>query len=638
MKLNKLTLVNFCQYASYTLDIDPGLIKVSGPNGSGKSNILRGLIYSFTGWCDPSWGTQTDLQKDDEVIPGYAELELSIEDEAYTLRRYTCSGAKFVDVLYKGKELYLKNRQRINAFLETYMGAPITIVAQLIWMRQGAGEWLLTDTPSHINQFLASIFDTKKLEDIREHLKNAASDIPKLRSDYKERAEEAQKKIQELGEREALEEKEKEVKNKLDEYKALLIKADQGIPANTRKKLEADYTANIAHLKEVIEGLEELPEVKDNLDEIKALLEANEVRAAEIRKAKSDLSMQILDRRKETEVLQKLIARIEQLEIPDDCELCGSKLKKAPKYRLNKISIILGKKVEDEITVKELYDNLALNLKEIQTWTLKLESLREEYTKIEERASELVKKKKEVEDWNQSRFLLENAKIRLSEFETKLSELLAKPVSDVSLDRILIESAIFTLEKDVKNAEQSLRDYDVNLALSKQVIEQCKQDRTDYLRNEVIRDLFSRARDILSQKRAQTRYINSRIDNLNDAISYYLVLSEMPFDVRLDKETHSFQYRMTDSEIWHQAGMLSGAQKTAAAIAIQMALCTSAIDGVPLLLLDETDAALSVENKFIATRMYRTLSNVLSGTNGTVLVISQSDAVAAECDKEVFTC
>ena len=112
-------------------------------------------------------------------------------------------------------------------------------------------------------------------------------------------------------------------------------------------------------------------------------------------------------------------------------------------------------------------------------------------------------------------------------------------------------------------------------------------------------------------------------------------MSEMPFTLYLDKEDHTFKYKMQGSDTPHQAGMLSGAQKAAAAIAIQMSLVTTAAPDLTVLLVDEADASLSQENKFIAARLYRTLSQTLTGISGSVLIISQSDAVASECDREV---
>ena len=97
----------------------------------------------------------------------------------------------------------------------------------------------------------------------------------------------------------------------------------------------------------------------------------------------------------------------------------------------------------------------------------------------------------------------------------------------------------------------------------------------------------------------------------------------------MDKKEHTFKFHMQDSEQDHPAGMLSGAQSAAAAIAVQMALVETAYPELSLLLVDEADAALSPENKFIAARLYRTLSNSIDGS---VLVISQSEDVEQDCD------
>lgn len=73
MKITKVKLFNFCQFSSLEFEPMSGTTRIYAPNGSGKTNFLRGLVYGLTGWFDPSWGNQSDLQKDGTSNPGYAE-------------------------------------------------------------------------------------------------------------------------------------------------------------------------------------------------------------------------------------------------------------------------------------------------------------------------------------------------------------------------------------------------------------------------------------------------------------------------------------------------------------------------------------------------------------------------------------
>lgn len=123
LKPVKLKLHNFCQHISREVPFQQGMTALLGANFSGKSNIFRGFVYALTGWCDPSWGTQTDLQKDDELTPGYAELTFSCDNDIYRVKRYTVSGTKYPDVIMdaEGKELVLR-RSKVDEWIAERVG------------------------------------------------------------------------------------------------------------------------------------------------------------------------------------------------------------------------------------------------------------------------------------------------------------------------------------------------------------------------------------------------------------------------------------------------------------------------------------------------------------------------------------
>ena len=224
---------------------------------------------------------------------------------------------------------------------------------------------------------------------------------------------------------------------------------------------------------------------------------------------------------------------------------------------------------------------------------------------------------------------------KIEQVAAEIEKLKATPVYDASISKQQIESMLRSAEARETELKSAYETCIASIAAAQQVMHDAEEDAVRYKRNERVRQVLSTLRDVLSQSRAQARYLNSKISTLNGNIAHYLQLSEMPFTVFLDPAEHVFKYRMDDCDMQHQAGMLSGAQKAAAAIAIQMSLVVTAVPDLTLLLLDEADASLSPENKVIATKLYRVLAETLSGSDGSTLVISQSDTVAAECDREI---
>ena len=120
MKILSVTLFNFCQFDKISYALTEGITRIYAPNGAGKTNFLRGLVYGLTGWVDPSWGTQSDLQKDGAASPGWAQVKLEIEGSEYTLRRYIIVTPKNGDTLdCDDPKMHIEKRQRVNAFLES---------------------------------------------------------------------------------------------------------------------------------------------------------------------------------------------------------------------------------------------------------------------------------------------------------------------------------------------------------------------------------------------------------------------------------------------------------------------------------------------------------------------------------------
>ena len=268
MIIKDVTLFNFCQFEKLHYDLTDGITRVYAPNGAGKTNFLRGITYALTGWCDPSWGTQSDLQKDGTSSPGYAQVTLDIDGIDYTLRRYVTAGSKTADSLScEDPKLYIEKRQRVNAFLEEHLPVTLPILAQLMWLRQGGLVWLLTATTASINAFLGLIFDTKKLEKLREVLKLVISQIADIRGDQEPKIQHWKEVLETMPDIEGLEKeladlnatymelatysgkmilRESDQKKKLEELQGPI-----SLQSKKVQDLEAAIEANMAYLHEI---------------------------------------------------------------------------------------------------------------------------------------------------------------------------------------------------------------------------------------------------------------------------------------------------------------------------------------------------------------------------------------------------
>ena len=626
MKLLKVTLFNFCQFDKLSYDLTDGITRIYAPNGRGKTNFLRGLVYGLTGWCDPSWGTQSDLQKDDAASPGYVQIELEIEGSIYKLQRYVIVTPKTADsISCEDPKMYIEKRQRVNAFLESKLPVTLPILAQLMWLRQSNLHWLLTATTASINTFLGLIFDTRKLEKLREVLKVISAKVADIRGDQDPKIEHWKGVLAQMPDVEGLEKDLKELNEKYVELASYTGKRIMRESAHKQalSELEKQITnkqQQVCACNGAVEKiLKMMPKQMPDITALRKLLKEE--------REKADLLVyELKDATGHLEVCKKRLELMLQA-ASGKCQYCGAEFKNNEEHKkavmkamgIHTESISYEESLKQhkhavqvrEEEVKQYEDAIAaLNIEALETDisnALDLQALKAELTKreaiLQQRENELQTLKSQFEDLKQVIVIPDNE----------------KPIDEQIRD----------LKETLATVQQAYTDAKTNKQLAESSIKQLEQEKKEHEKNSFVKKLLVNSREVLSQSRAQARYISGKLDTLNSYIEHYLALSEMPFTLRLDKQEHTFKFRMQGSDQDHPAGMLSGAQAAAAAIAIQMALVETAYPELSLLLVDEADAALSPENKFIAARLYRTLSNSIDGT---VLVISQSDDVAEDCD------
>lgn len=624
MKILSVTLFNFCQFDKISYDLTEGITRIYAPNGAGKTNFLRGLVYGLTGWVDPSWGTQSDLQKDDAASPGWAQVKLEIEGSEYTLRRYIIVTPKNGDTLdCDDPKVHIEKRQRVNAFLESKLPVTMPIMAQLMWLRQGNLNWLLTATASSINVFLGLIFDTKKLEKLRDALKLVTSKVADIRGDQEPKLEHWRGVLAQMPDIQGLEKELQELNEKYVELASYTGK---------RVLRKSAYNQSYTMLdKEIQEKQQTVCACRGAVEEILKVLPSPMPDLTALRKQlneeKQKAELLVAQMRNTAGHLETCKKRLEILTQASSgkCEYCGAQYENNEEHQKAVMQTMgihvltyeqaLEQHQKAVQTRQEEYDSLQKELEGLQIEQLEIDI--SNALDVQTLKAELTKREA----------ILQQQENALRDLRSRFEDL--KQAVVIPDNEKPIDEQIDDIKETIATVQQAYNDAVTNKQLAEASIKQLEQEQKEHQLNTYVKRLLTGARDALSQSRAQARYISGKLDTLNGYIEHYLALSEMPFILRLDKDEHTFKYHMQGSEQDHPAGMLSGAQSAAAAIAVQMALVETAYPELSLLLVDEADAALSPENKFIAARLYRTLSNSIDGS---VLVISQSEDVEQDCD------
>jgi len=161
MRIEKVTLENFCQHGDRSDRLCGGLVGVVGPNGSGKSNYVKSILFALTGSSsnpgrkdeDLTWGTSS----------GFVKLEFEAGGKKGSVKRWV-NGAK-VHMEY-GDSKFSRATDVSEAMVDL-LGLDFKILQDMIFVPQGRMEGLLFQTPADRARAFQVLFGTTNAENVR---------------------------------------------------------------------------------------------------------------------------------------------------------------------------------------------------------------------------------------------------------------------------------------------------------------------------------------------------------------------------------------------------------------------------------------------------------------------------------------
>lgn len=663
-KLSRVRLHNICQYDDADIPIEGGLTAVCGKNGAGKSNCIRAIAYGLTGLVDGSWGNQQKLQKDGTADPGWVEVYLT-GTEDLVVRRFSTSSTKFPDRILKTvngvvTEVAVR-RKEVDKYMTGVFGIPVPLMFQIMWGRQGRLDDLLTSPPALVNTFLAAVFDTKKLDKLREKLKIQIDTIANIPADsvtLLERYKAEQAALPSMDSLTVSLESSKaalhDAEVRLDELNDIM---KAGITKTSLESCISMYTDDLQASENWLSSNPETPEPSV------PSIDAATVDAS-LASASNDLS-QLQNRRNHTELtLRNLEAGLpvkktnlqdlrdshqsvlDRMSVRDsECRLCKGHIVDHASYDAERWKMLTGcttrEQYEEAFTGKEsvLLAVISADEDSISTASQVIDALDVEISKQQELIQNLTELKAAHEAharWssiNELRIMhtekVKGLKEALDKYRsmTPIDDTIPQSIAELSsrVDQLKIEvetrqKALFKTEADLKYYERSIQDYE-KAAQSYQI-------------NSEARRVLTTIRDIYSQGRAQARYLRSKIQQLNRRIGSYMEQTGMPFSLYLNEDTHVFEY-VTNNGFTHPAAHLSGAQKSISSVVLQMAMLSVIGPQMNLFLVDEPSEALDDENKIVMSSLFQRLNNLLPSMDGVMLIVTRDSLIIESCENVI---
>lgn len=658
--LSNVTMHNIGQYDDITVPINTGLFAVCGKNGIGKTTLLRAIAYGLTGLVDGSWGTQQSLQKDGTIDAGYVQITLVADTAVYRVTRYTTSNPKYadkVDKLVDDKyEPCVTRRRSVDAFLSELYGINCQLLFQVCWGRQGQLDALLTAPAAYINAFLTSVFDLKYIEVLRDKLKACMSTIARFPSSCVDQLNEYTEALNALPDITELKEDltaRESVINSLSDELSVYDLSDPVFADPVMYDSEyARLTASVNRLSERVDALssaldvvpaeptQDEIDIAAKVDAIQAELDRCDSLYTEINNSYVSCIRELKDAREELKSLDVSYRdTLQQIQTDSEyCELCNSKVADITKYRDYKCKL-LTKNFDTCESYTENYESVRSDLvnkiSELDNTTQQLGSSLSVITtavasliKEKETASEAKAKVVAYSTYTETKLAYTNTSEALHIASNELSRLeTKKPPADIQAKL----SKLRDLTKERDDLVAYITTVDTNTQLYTKLVQTQTVEVNKYKINKEVLDSLTSLREALSQNHIQARYLQSKINEINVKLSYFIQLTDMPFSLRLNTDTHTFEYTTLEG-FTHPAAHLSGAQKNIASVILQMSIYEVIQPQINIFLVDEPSESLDEENKHIMADLFARMNNLLPAIKGVMLIVSRDQQLIDNCE------
>lgn len=673
-----LTIHNGCQHKDVSIEFLPGkTYAITGKNACGKTNMLQLNMYGLLGLVNKSWGSQKDFNRTG-TKDGYVEVCIQNTDtgDLLYIRRHFTAGTKNPDRLWYNNtdhEPDIVGRDAVNDVIQGIYGVPCRILFELLYMRQGMTNWLLTAPSTSIYTFMNSIFDTSQFKKIREVLMDAANSIALYEVDHA-RCAELESKISML--ESMVYEDTAPLMKQLEEARSELVRLESATVMSISDKRSALNKLTVERsnaerilksAKDALQALDTNPVPWITDEHRKFISDFNDVTLrqaslmSEITKAEWGLSTTDADILRVNKLLQDVCTHIKSVEdsmgefiSSDVCPLCMCKVMDKSSFRHNVEHIFAGQSYED---FKAKRDILNKELEQLSESKVTAENNISTLNSALDTLNKFIKDNSDVRDridaaihsytmWERSRCNRDAFNTSVLSAQANLDSILQriKELNDTPAipDNDAIDAGynIAKVKLNIQALESRISIINTNKTADKARLDSFKAElssrEADRLKNEKNQQMFDRImrlREGTGNKRIPARYLNDKVDRLNGELEAYCRMANLDVILFLDKD--DFVFRFTDGKDVRPTGQLSGAQQTLCSTILQLALVRVVNPRLGVIQMDEPTVFLDPTNRAKLLSLFESLSSVLSSTGTITLVPTHDVDLIGACNDRV---
>ena len=617
MMIRSISIKNWRTHKDSKMEFDAGTNVIVGVMGAGKSSVVNAMSFALFGTFPALKSKHVALEeiimaKPSKTDEAKVEIELGYDEKEYRIERTIKSkGTNSAKLFENGKLLAGPKQKDVNERVEKLLGISYDLFSRAIYSEQNEIDFFLKLSPRDRKEKFDDLLDLKRYEAAR---KAGVS----LRNSMEKRNREAEASIKQQ-KKDLNEEEEEELKRGIEKEKKEVAELEKSMSAAQKNVLvleknlkEAEekekesraYEELLAKAEARIETLREnqkkygkisLEAVEKNLEKAKKGLEEKEEAIAELKKEAGERAKEAGKTLEEIRVLEYRKKKSEEElkgigALGGKCPVCKQELNEAHRERILK---------ENREKIREAERDLG-----------ELEKKRKETERLSEALEKGLKEKEgSLEEAKKGFYALEESKEKAKEAEEEkkqLEKLSAEPKNlkekiravgfkKADLDRMkdeyykkkgLIESA----EARIGPKKELIKSHESNLEKIlrvKKTVEEFEKSLSASKKAASNLGVFS---NCLVATQAELR--EKMITELNGAMStiwesLYPYKDYIDAKLAVSEEGYGLTVRNRNREWVRVEGILSGGERSAAAICIRIAFALVLTKNLSMLILDE---------------------------------------------------
>jgi len=608
-------------HANSKLEFEKGTNVLIGQMGSGKSSVMDAISFALFGTFPSLQSRRIALEevimnKPHQAEEAKVELEFSYANKKYKVeRKIKRKGSTEAKAYCQGKMIAGPKPKDVNKAIEKAIEINYNLFSRAVYSEQNEIDNFLRLTPKDRKAKFDELLDLQKYEAVRANAVTAQNRLKNICTDKKTWVKEQKQNLEKEEETELkkrTEEKEQENKKLEQEMQKKQAKAkelEEEIKQLEKKEKEyREKKETVSKNKATMEELEKtIKETKQEsqgktLEEIKKEKEKTQTRLQELEKEtkdtkekleqeqakKTSLEKEVAVQEKKAEELQKHLKEMQELGA--ECPTCKQKLEEKTREQLEK---------ETKQEIKNALEKIETTLKEEAKTNAQIKNLKEK----EETAS------RQAEKGREQKIRLEQIQGALEKLEEK-QKTLAEKEKETKKAQEELEKTGFEEKKlqDKRRQEieekSQVQNIKKNMEMNKQLIKEIKTgiERIEKTKRQV-QELEEKINAIEESTEKMNYFINSLlatqhelretlVTTINQAmhgiwqkIYPYKDYTSAKMDV--SEGTYELKAKEKNGEWVRVEGILSGGERSAAAICIRIAFSFVLTRNLSWLILDE---------------------------------------------------